>query len=230
MNLFYIPEIKTDQKQITFSEEESKHACRVLRMKIGDQLQILDGRGGTFDATIINDHPKHTVVSIDAFDFQEAPATEIHIAICPTKNMDRMEWFLEKATELGVTEVSFLLSSNSERKVLKLDRLEKIAISALKQSKRKYIPKLNELVSVSAFLEKYPEGAVAHCYPAEKKKLESVFKPKNFPILIGPEGDFSVAEVTQFTAKNYAVIGLGENRLRTETAGLYVCMQAVLIS
>jgi 16S rRNA (uracil1498-N3)-methyltransferase len=113
---------------------------------------------------------------------------------------------------------------------LKLDRLEKIAISALKQSKRKYIPKLNELFSVSAFLEKYPEGAVAHCYPAEKKKLESVFKPKNFPILIGPEGDFSVAEVTQFTAKNYAVIGLGENRLRTETAGLYVCMQAVLIS
>ena len=147
MNLFYIPEITPALSEINLSEEESKHACRVLRLKKGDQLTVLDGKGSSYLAQIIDDHAKHCKIQIITHTQEPKSDKEIHIAIAPTKNMDRIEWFIEKATELGVTEITFLLCSNSERKQIKLERIEKILVAAMKQSKRTFIPKLNELIS-----------------------------------------------------------------------------------
>ncbi len=229
MNLFYTPEISPNTKQITLSEEESKHACRVLRMKIGDSMELLDGRGGTYLGEIVSDHPKHCRVEIRKYTFEQKPTTEIHIAIAPTKNNDRMEWFVEKTTELGITEITFLLCVNSERKILKLDRFEKILVAAMKQSQRKYLPKINDLVSFKDFISKNPKGAIAHCENDQKKELSAVFKHTNYPILIGPEGDFSLEEIALAKQSGYDFLSLGKNRLRTETAGLYACMQGVLL-
>ncbi|TXI85693.1 MAG: 16S rRNA (uracil(1498)-N(3))-methyltransferase [Crocinitomicaceae bacterium] len=224
MNLFYIPEVKPDTKTIVLSEEESKHACRVLRLKVGDQLRLLDGVGGSYVAEIADDHPKHCQVSIVSYTFEQPAEQEIHIAIAPTKNNERLEWFLEKATELGITEVSLVVCSNSERKQVKEERFEKILIAAMKQSQRTYLPRLNGLISFKDFLRKHPQGAIAHCYAGEKKAIKDVMKPSNYPILIGPEGDFSREEVDAALQLGYDVVSLGTNRLRTETAGLYACM------
>lgn len=227
MNLFYLPEITPDSKQITLSEEESKHACRVLRLKSGDNIILLDGRGGTYLAEITEDHPKHCTVQILNYEFEANTPHEIHIAIAPTKNNERIEWFLEKTTELGITEVTLLLCGNSERKQIKEDRLEKILVSAMKQSQRKYLPKLNSLVSFKEFIQQHPKGALAHCYEGEKSALKAVLKTSNYPVLIGPEGDFTKEEVDLAQQSGYDFISLGKNRLRTETAGLYACMLAM---
>lgn len=229
MNSFYVPSLTVDAKQVILSEEESKHACRVLRLKNGDKVALLDGKGGTYLAEIADDHPKRCQLQIQSVEITEKQTKSIHIAVAPTKNMDRMEWFLEKATELGVTEVTFLVCQNSERKALKLDRLEKIIVSAMKQSKRTYLPILHDLISIKDFLVIYPKGAVAHCFSEEKKSLQSIFEIANFPILIGPEGDFSLEEIRLLQESGYQAITLGENRLRTETAALFACMQAVMV-
>lgn len=224
MNLFYIPEISPDSREIILSEEESKHACRVLRLKNGDQMILLDGRGGTFLAEITDDHPKHCAVKIVNYEFEEKDSREIHIAIAPTKNNERIEWFLEKTTELGITEITLLLCGNAERKQIKEDRFEKILVSAMKQSQRKYLPKLNALVPFKEFIQQHPKGALAHCYEGEKVNLHTAFKPQNYPVLIGPEGDFTKEEVQMAQKSGYDSVTLGKNRLRTETAGLYACM------
>lgn len=224
MNLFYIPEITPEVKEITLSEEESKHACRVLRLKNGDRMQLLDGRGGTYLAEISDDHPKHCTVQIIEYTFEEKDPREIHLAIAPTKNNERIEWFLEKTTELGITEVTLLLCGNSERKQIKEDRFEKILVSAMKQSQRKYLPQLHPLTTFKDFIAKHPKGALAHCYEGTKQELRNVLKPQNYPVLIGPEGDFTQEEVALAEKSGYDFITLGKNRLRTETAGLYACM------
>lgn len=230
MHSFYIPTLDQNSNQCMLSEDESKHACRVLRLKQGDQVHLLNGKGIEFVAEITNDHPKRCELTILSFEIFEADKKEIHLAVAPTKNMDRMEWFVEKACELGLTELSFIRCANSERKQLKLDRIEKILVSAMKQSKRKYIPIVHELIDFKQFIEKYPAGAIAHCYDnAEKKNLNTVFQSSNYPILIGPEGDFSLEEIQFIRSKNYDLIDLGKNRLRTETAALFACAQAVLI-
>lgn len=221
MNLFYIPSLKSDTKEVTFSEEESKHACRVLRLKNGDLVQLLDGNGGIYTAEIIADHPKHCTVQINDFQHELAPKKSIHIAIAPTKNMDRIEWFLEKTTEIGITEITFLVCSNSERKQIKMERLEKIIVSAMKQSKRRYLPKINDIIPFKEFVQQFPNGAIAHCEDESKQELKDVFQAQNFPILIGPEGDFSRDEITFAQQNGYHFVSLGETRLRTETAGLY---------
>ncbi len=228
MNLFYIPTITADSKQITLSEEESKHACRVLRLKNGDIITLLDGVGGTYLAEIEDAHPKHCSVSVLKYEFEEKETKSVHIAIAPTKNMDRIEWFLEKTTELGIDEITFLLCKNSERKQIKEDRLEKILVSAMKQSKRTHLPKMNLLISFKDFVNQHPNGALAHCYENAKTTLNDVFKPNNYPILIGPEGDFSLEEIELAKKAGYDFVTLGKNRLRTETAGLYACMQCLL--
>ena len=229
MNLFYIPTITPDAIQITLSEEESKHACRVLRLTTGDKIMLLDGKGGTYLSEIEHAHPKHCNVSILDFQFEEKDPKSIHIAIAPTKNIERIEWFLEKTTELGIDEITLLLCKNSERKQIKEDRLEKILISAMKQSKRTYLPKLNTLISFKDFIIQQTSGALCHCYEDSKTTLKDVFKPVNYPILIGPEGDFSLEEIEAAKKAGYDFVTLGKNRLRTETAGLYACMQSLLI-
>lgn len=228
MNLFYVPEISAESREITLSEDESKHACRVLRLRTGDKVILLDGRGGTYTAEIIEDHPKHCTLHILDYQFEEMPVKEIHVAIAPTKNNERIEWFLEKATELGITEVTLLLCGNSERKQIKEDRFEKILVSAMKQSQRKYLPKLHSLTPFKTFISEHPKGALAHCYDGEKSLLQDVFQASGYPLLIGPEGDFTPEEVALAQQSGYDSISLGKNRLRTETAGLYVCMIAVM--
>jgi len=230
MNLFYDPEIEAGAEEFQLNEEESRHACKVLRMKTGDKLHVLNGNGDLFTTEIIDSHAKKCVLKILGVFHEEKPSKEIHIAVAPTKNMDRIEWFVEKATEIGVTEISWILCKNSERKIIKNERLEKIAVSAMKQSKRLYLPQINELISLKDFLKKFPKGAVAHCFDGrEQTVLKEIFQATNFPILIGPEGDFSLEEVQLIENLDYKGITLGKNRLRTETAALVACMQCVFL-
>ena len=226
MHLFYDPTISADEQLHILSEEESKHACRVLRLKEGDEIALLNGKGSEFLTRITDANPKKCRVEILQIREEHAPAYSIHIAIAPTKNNDRIEWFLEKATEIGVTEITLLLCSNNERKHTKEERFEKILISAMKQSKRLFLPKLTKLISFKEFVTSHPNGLIAHCYEEEKNTIFASFKSDECPILIGPEGDFTLQEVELALKNGYKTLTLGENRLRTETAGLYACMQA----
>lgn len=224
MNWFYTPELSKDDQSFILPEEESKHACRVLRLNKGDKLGLLNGKGYVFEGQIMDDNPKKCLLKINSCTFEEPSPVQVHIAIAPTKNMERLEWFAEKATEIGVTEISLILTENCERKVVKEERLHKIMVSAMKQSQRKYLPKLNELIPLGKFLEQHPGGAVAHCYPANKLALRNTLQKSGYPVLIGPEGDFTEAEISAILKRGFDPVTLGKNRLRTETAGLYACM------
>ncbi len=230
MHLFYVPELTPTTKSVYLSEDESKHACRVLRLKMNDEVSLLDGVGGVYHARIEEDNPKKCLLQIIAVTQEIKPTHEVHIAIAPTKNMDRIEWFVEKATEIGMTELTLLICDHSERKVVKTERLEKILISAMKQSKRTFIPKLNAVVTFSEFMKQHTQGALAHCEEGEKKTLQTVYQASNYPILIGPEGDFSTKEIAAAKTNGFDFVLLGNTRLRTETAGLYACVQAKMIA
>lgn len=229
MNIFYVPELQEGSDILTLSEEESKHACRVLRLKSGDKIQLLNGQGGIAIAEICEDNPKKCVLKIVEFNQEPPSDKEIHIAVAPTKNMDRIEWFVEKACEIGITELTFILGKNSERKQLKLERIHKILISAMKQSKRSYLPIVHDLTSIKDFFGKYQNGAIAHCYEEQKRELSTVFKTANYPILIGPEGDFTRDEIQMALDNNFDFITLGETRLRTETAALVAVVYASIL-
>jgi len=228
MRRFYDPHIEPNAKTYQLSEEESKHIVRVLRMSEGDQLALVNGKGDYFETEIVGAHPKRCEVSILKAVQSEPLKHELHIALGPTKVMDRIEWFVEKATEIGITEISFISGKNSERVKLKLDRIEKKAISAMKQSKRLFLPRINALVSVSDFITQHPNGLIAHCEDGEKSTILDTFETTNCPILIGPEGDFTLDEINLALENGYTTISLGENRLRTETAALYACVCAQL--
>ena len=227
MHQFFVENITKETTELTLSEEESKHACRVLRLKKGDMLSILNGKGYQFTATIVDDHQKHCLVKIVDLIFEEAPKNKLHIAIAPTKNMDRLEWFIEKATEIGVDSITPIIGDNSERKQLKTERLEKVLIAAQKQSKRFYLPILNPLTSVNEFIDNHPNSYFAHCEDETNKKEFSLEKFNgNVTIMIGPEGDFSQKEIEYALKKGLIPISLGPNRLRTETAGVYATVVA----
>lgn len=225
MRRFYDPNIDLSASSHTLSEEESKHIIRVLRLKNGDNIELVNGHGALITAVISDDHPKRCTVDFENIEQQDQPAYDIHIAVCPTKQLERIEWFVEKATEIGITEISFIETENMERTRLKIDRIVKKAVSAMKQSKRLFLPKINEIQKLSPFLSEHPNGLIAHCIDGEKNTIESVFNPKGCPILIGPEGDFSQKEIDFALENGYKTITLGENRLRTETAALYACMR-----
>ncbi|AUC85011.1 16S rRNA (uracil(1498)-N(3))-methyltransferase [Polaribacter sp. ALD11] len=224
MQLFYNSEISTETQQITFDKIESKHIVRVLRKKEGDILKITNGKGFLFDAEINFANDKRCSALIIKAEEKPKPWNYyLHIAIAPTKNNDRIEWFLEKATEIGIDEITPIICSNSERRIVKLERFEKIIQSAMKQSLKFTLPKLNEPVKLNDFINQDFEGkiCIAHCEEQEKTLLQSVVNPsEKTTILIGPEGDFSVEEIKKALAKKFAPISLGESRLRTETAAL----------
>lgn len=224
MQLFFNPHINPETKEILFSKEESRHIIKVLRKKQGDILHITNGNGYLFSAEIIIESDKKCVAKIIGAEFKEKEWNYyLHIAIAPTKNIDRLEWFIEKATEIGIDEITPLLCDNSERKVIKFERLEKIMLSAAKQSLKFNAPKLNELTKFKDFLHSNKEGnlLIAHCYDGEKTPLKSFeFKEDRITILIGPEGDFSQKEVEEAVQAKFIPITLGKSRLRTETAGL----------
>ncbi|MBN1186036.1 MAG: 16S rRNA (uracil(1498)-N(3))-methyltransferase [Bacteroidales bacterium] len=225
MHWFYCPDILSDH--YILSEEESKHCSKVLRLKEGDEIVLVDGNGGYFKAQICDKQSKRTEVKIiETQEKYNKRKFHLHIAIAPTKNIDRFEWFLEKVTEIGVDEITPLLCDFSERKVIKPDRLQKILISAMKQSEQAYLPKLNELTKYSDFIKESKSDIyyIAHCYNTLKVNLTSDCPPgKKVVILIGPEGDFSLPEVEQATKNGYKSLDLGINRLRTETAGIVAC-------
>lgn len=236
MQLFFTPDIDPSLKNFVLSEEESKHAIRVLRMNSGDRLHLIDGRGGLYEAEVIDPHPKRTVLSILKVeeDFQQ-PRYHLHLAVGPTKNIDRIEWFLEKATEVGIQEITPIICEHSERKEVKLDRLNKVIVAAMKQSLKAYLPKLNPAISFRQFLSRLPvedvQKAIAHCVQSDKKYLDQIFQPgQHYIVLIGPEGDFSAEEIELALQAGFQPISLGEARLRTETAALAACLEISLLN
>ena len=234
MQLFYNPHITPETKQITFDKTESRHIIRVLRKKLGDQLFITNGKGVLFISEIsIADDKKCLVNIISVNEKSKSWDYYLHIAIAPTKNMDRFEWFLEKATEIGIDEITPIICERSERKIIKSERLEKIIESAMKQSLHYYLPKFNEPITFKDFLKKEHSGQkfVAHCEETDKKSLKSLVKPnENVTVLIGPEGDFSNKEITLALENNYIPVTLGSTRLRTETAAIVACHSVVFIN
>ena len=225
MHLFYTPDISSDF--YTLTEEESKHCTRVLRLQQGDTVYLVDGVGGLYTAIIQDANQKKCRLQIidKQIEYGKLPYIS-HIAVAPTKNMDRMEWFVEKAVEIGVSEITFLLCEHSERKQLRLDRLEKIAISAMKQSQKGYLPLLHNLTPFHKFVKQsVPDCTfIAHLEDDATKSIKHYFQvAKPHCIMIGPEGDFSPQEIKAAYEVGIRPVTLGESRLRTETAALVAC-------
>lgn len=217
MRSFYLKDIP-DTPQFELPEEESKHIVRVLRMTKGDRFLLLNGVDKVLEVEITEEHPKRCQVAVKNSRQPHVHAKGFHLAIAPTKNLDRMEWMVEKIVEIGATELTFLQTKRSERVNLKLDRLERVAISAMKQAQHELLLKIHPMVSFDDFIKTHPSGAIAHCLESEKQALGSFVLEG--PVLIGPEGDFSEKEIEQALANGYKAIHLGESRLRTETAGM----------
>jgi len=234
VHIFYTPDIENTDTYYNLSEEESKHSIRVLRLAIGTEITLIDGNGGLFIAEIVDAHPKRTRVKIQSFN-RSLPIRNynLHMVVAPTKNIERYEWFLEKATEIGVDEVTPIICEHSERKDLKKDRLNKILIAAMKQSQQYFVPRLNEPIKFKDFLNQpiVANKFIAHCIDGEKQYINYNLKAKqNALILIGPEGDFSPLEIDQAIAKGFTPISLGNTRLRTETAAIVSCIEVGLIN
>jgi len=220
MQLFYL---ENPKDEIILSTEESKHATKVLRKKEGDILNFTDGKGDFYKAEItVADTRKSRLKVVSTEQKEKQHNYYLHIAIAPTKNMDRFEWFLEKATEIGIDEITPIICSHSERKVIKTERCNRILLSAMKQSLKFYLPKLNEAISFNDFLKQDYEGSkyIAHCEDGEKKELKIENKTDKYLILIGPEGDFSQKEIDLALQNKFKAVSLGRSRLRTETAGI----------
>lgn len=224
MHVFYTPDIQT---RAELPEEEAQHCIRVLRLNIGDQITLTDGKGYFYRAEISAATNKRCMVNILETTYQEPLWNgHLHIAMAPTKNMDRTEWFAEKATEIGFDELTFLNCRFSERKVIKIERISKILVSAIKQSLKARLPQLNEMTDFNKFIAQPFKGQkfIAHCYEGEKLLLKDVFrKGEDALVLIGPEGDFSEEEVQKAIENGFIPISLGKSRLRTETAALVAC-------
>ncbi|MXV51646.1 16S rRNA (uracil(1498)-N(3))-methyltransferase [Pedobacter sp. HMF7647] len=229
MHLFYTPDITLSAQQYTLSEEESKHCCRVLRLEAGDQIYLIDGKGGFFTGRIDEANPKRVKVEIvDKTEGYGKRNHYLHMAVAPTKNIDRFEWFLEKATEIGIDEITPLICDRSERKEVKIDRLNKVITSAVKQSVTAYHPVLNEPKRMKDLLSQDFSGQkfIAHCEEDAKQELRNTIHLKNqYLILIGPEGDFSTNEISQSLKSGFIPVTLGNTRLRTETAALEACFE-----
>lgn len=229
---FYVPQAVEKNE---LPAEEATHALRVLRLKPGDELFLMDGEGVFYEAHVTQ-ADKHCYYEIDkALPQPKTWSAHIHLGIAPTKMMERIEWLAEKATEIGFDELSFLHCKFSERKTLRADRVEKIVISAAKQSRKPFLPQVHELTPFSQFIDESEEGHryIAHCYDEIERvdffnELNQLTDDDPITILVGPEGDFSIDEVKLAMAKGYKSISLGKSRLRTETAGLYAVMLAQL--
>ena len=222
MHIFYTPDIKDSKYQL--NEEESKHCIRVLRLKNGDTVNLIDGKGGFYLAEITDDHPKRCSLKIIKTEKEYGKRNySLHVAVAPTKNIERYEWFLEKSTEIGVDYFIPFISKQSERKVIKPERLNKIINAAVKQSIHAYRPKLDNLIKFKDLININFNGKkfIAHCFDNEKAYLKNLVRQGDkVLILIGPEGDFTLEEVEQAKAKGFIEVSLGESRLRTETAGI----------
>jgi 16S rRNA (uracil1498-N3)-methyltransferase len=226
MNLFYAPEL-SQELTFTLNHDESHHAVRVLRLAAGESIILVNGRGGWYEATITHPGPKACVVEITkALSGIGKPLYDLHIALAPTKQIDRYEWFLEKATEIGISEITPIICEHSERKEVKTERQMRIVVAAMKQSLTAFHPVINEPVSFKNFMKKSVPGvrAIAHCQAGNKLWLNQLIKKgEPITIMIGPEGDFSNQEIGIAIEGGFQPITMGESRLRTETAGVVAC-------
>ena len=224
MHVFYTPDIQT---RAELPEEEAAHAIRVLRLQAGDEVMLTDGKGNFYRAEIGAATNKRCLLNIiETLPQEPLWSGHLHLAMAPTKNMDRTEWFAEKATEIGFDELTFLNCRFSERKVIKTERIAKILVSAIKQSLKARLPKLNEMTDFNKVVTRPFKGQkfIAHCYEGEKPLLKDVIrKGEDTLVLIGPEGDFSEEEVKKAIENGFTPISLGKSRLRTETAALVAC-------
>ena len=233
MQLFYNPEINESSQFFSFYKEESKHIIKVLRKKDTDILFVTNGLGFLFKTEITLASDTKCTVKIISFEKEKPLPYQLHLVVAPTKMNDRFEWFLEKATEIGISEITPIICEHSERKQIKTDRFDKIILSAMKQSNQLYLPKLNEPIAFKDFIKTKNEGLqlIAHCEENEKKSLKAVLKPnENITMLIGPEGDFSPKEIQLALDNNYIPVTLGNTRLRTETAAIVACHSVAFIN
>lgn len=233
MQLFYNPDISENSTQFTFNKEESRHIVKVLRKNIGDTLHITNGKGWLFNAEVTIPDIKKCMVTIVSKTLQPKRDYSLHLAVAPTKMNDRYEWFLEKATEIGIDSITPIICDHSERKIIKTERFEKILQSATKQSLNCYMPKLNAAISFKDFINQDFNGDlfIAHCEETDRKSLKQELKPKtDITILIGPEGDFSVKEIETALKNKFIPVTLGNTRLRTETAAIVACHSIAFIN
>jgi 16S rRNA (uracil1498-N3)-methyltransferase len=223
MDTFYEKEVKSGCRHL--DEVESKHCAQVLRHEVGDEISIMDGQGGLFNARLIEVHKKRCVFEITSETISKPRPFYIHLAIAPTKSMDRIEWMVEKLCEIGVDKITFLQTNHSERKKLRIDRLEKKTISALKQSKNSFKTQINEIQPFLNFISesKIDNRFIAHVDASHPYLGELIKQKTDTLILVGPEGDFSDQEIKLAIDHKYAPISLGQSTLRTETAGFVAC-------
>jgi len=226
MQLFHKPNITENATSLVFDKEESKHIIKVLRKKEGDILHVTNGLGFLFVTQITAASDTKCTVKIISFEKQETPKFSLHLAVAPTKMNERFEWFLEKATEIGIQEITPIICEHSERKVIKTERFQKILETAMKQSLHYYLPILNKPIAFRDLIKQELKGQkfIAHCSATDKKSLKKELKVnEDVTILIGPEGDFSVKEIELAIANKYIPVSLGKTRLRTETAAVVAC-------
>lgn len=227
MHIFYTPDINSDT--YILSEEESKHCIKVLRFQKGSVLNLVDGKGGFYDAIVEEPHPKRTKIKILRVHKNYGLRNHyLHIAIAPTKNIERLEWFLEKATEIGIDEITPIICERSERREVKTERLNKVITTAVKQSIKAFHPKLNDPQSFTDIIlkTKHTNKFIAHCVESKKFSIKDQFKPdSDYLVMIGPEGDFTPSEIDSAMSHKFKPISLGDSRLRTETAALEACFE-----
>ncbi len=232
MHLFYTPDIKGETYQL--SEEESKHASRVLRLGIGDEVYLTDGRGNWMSSEIIDAHPKRCLVQVKEMSKNYNPRPyQLYMAVAPTKNINRFEWFIEKATEIGIDKIIPLFSEHSERKEIKHNRLKKVITSAMKQSLKAWHPILDEMTSFSQLVGTEFEGKklIAWCEASTDERIEQMVIPEEkVLILIGPEGGFSPAEIQEAKENGFIPVSISRSRLRTETAAIVACHSVAIIN
>lgn len=231
MELFYQENIENNQLDAVFSSEESKHIVKVLRKKNGDQISVTNGKGLQWDGEITHSKKKVIARKVNSI-LHKNKVPKLHIAIAPPKNIDRMEWFLEKSTEIGISQITPLICDHSERKVIKDLRMKKILIGAIKQSNQFYLPQINPICDYKKFMENnfLEIKMIAHCGKGIKKELHKIEKIQSpLLILIGPEGDFSEKEIEIARANSFIEISLGNKRLRTETAGVFACSSVEIL-
>lgn len=233
MQLFYNPDIDETTESFSFDKEESRHIIKVLRKKDSDILHVTNGLGFLFETEITLASDNKCTVQVLSVKKSDEPKFRLHLAVAPTKMNDRFEWFLEKATEIGIHEITPVFCDRSERKAINPERFEKIILSAMKQSNETFLPKLNPAVSFKEFIKQKNEGLnlIAHCEETDKKSLKEILRPnENVTMLIGPEGDFSEKEIALALENNFQPVTLGNTRLRTETAAIVACHSIVFFN
>jgi 16S rRNA (uracil1498-N3)-methyltransferase len=227
MHIFYTTHISGNSAIL--GEEESLHLSKVLRLKSGDTVQLIDGIGGYFVGDVAQVHPKHTsIVGLQPLLVKGKRPYRLHVAMAPTKMMERFEWFLEKAVEIGIDEITPIVTKRTERDQVKMVRMEKIVLAAMKQSITPFMPKINEAISFNAFIKSNLSSTkfIAHCEDGNKPYLTQVAgNQDDLLVIIGPEGDFTPDEIEHCISNGYQEISLGESRLRAETAAVVACAQ-----